>query len=90
MGGKMESKNSEEKKDFFTTEMSKIYKLVIDDPIYQELSDDKLKERIAQMQEQRMKYAKAEDAKVEAYYSSLSFRTKKNLVDTIFESIRGL
>lgn len=86
----MESKNSEEKKDFFTTEMSKIYKLVIDDPIYQELSDDKLKERIAQMQEQRMKYAKAEDAKVAAYYSSLSFRTKKNLVDTIFESIRGL
>ena len=86
----MENRNLGKTRDFFTEEMSAIYQLVVADPSYQELSDDGLRERIARMQEQRVKDVERENPQVAAYYSSLSFRTRKSLTDTIFETIRGL
>lgn len=78
----MENKNSEKPKDFFTQEMTAIYNKVVDDPSYTELEDNKLRERIAQMQELRMREVvesndpEVRDPKTAAYYSSLSFRTR--------------
>lgn len=77
-------------RDFFTEETGKIRELVSRDPSYSELSDEKLRERIDEMQEFRIRQAEAAEPETASYYSSLSFRTKKSLADTVFESIRGL
>lgn len=77
-------------RDFFTEETAQIRRLISSDPGYSELSDEQLKERAELMLEKRMQQAEIEDAEVAAYYSSLSFRTRKNLADAVFESIRGL
>ncbi len=77
-------------KDFFTEETGKIRELVSRDPSYSELSDEKLKARIEEMMDSRMKQAEMTDPEAASYYSSLSFRKKRSLADTVFESIRGL
>lgn len=77
-------------RDFFTEETGKIRELVSRDPSYSELSDEKLRERIEEMQEFRIRQAEAAEPETASYYSSLSFRTKKSLADAVFESIRGL
>lgn len=76
--------------DFFTQETKKIREMISSDPSYSELSDEQLKERAQQMLELRMKQVQQEDPDTAGYYSSLSFRGRKNLSDTVFESIRGL
>ncbi len=78
------------KRDFFIEETGKIRALVSRDPTYSELSDEKLQERIKEMLDVRMKQVEKEDAETASYYSSLSFKTKQSLADTVFESIRGL
>lgn len=77
-------------KDYFTEETKAIRELITGDPSYSELSDDKLRERAEKMLEARMKQAEQEDPEVASYYSSLSFRSRKSLADTVYESIRGL
>ena len=81
-GGSME--------DFFTQETKKIREMISSDPSYSELSDEQLKERAEQMLELRMKQVQQEEPETAGYYSSLSFRGRKKLSDTVFESIRGL
>lgn len=76
--------------DFFTQETKKIREMISSDPSYSELSDEQLKERAEQMLELRMKQVQQNDPETAGYYSSLSFRGRKNLSDTVFESIRGL
>lgn len=76
--------------DFFTQETQKIREMISSDPSYSELSDEQLKERAEQMLELRMKQVQQNDSETAGYYSSLSFRGRKNLSDTVFESIRGL
>lgn len=77
-------------RDFFTEETGKIRGLVSRDPSYSELSDEKLRERIEQMQELRVREARTSDPEAAAFYSSLSHKKKQSLADTVFESIRGL
>ena len=77
-------------RDFFTEETVKIRELVSRDPSYSELTDEKLREKIDIMLELRMNQCQTEDVEVAAYYSSISFRVRKSLADTVFESIRGL
>lgn len=76
--------------DFFTKETKNIREMISSDPSYSELSDEQLKERAEQMLELRMKQVQQNDPETAGYYSSLSFRGRKNLSDTVFESIRGL
>ena len=77
-------------KDFFTEEIVAIRQMVCQDPAYSELSDEELKERIGQMQEKRIRDCMASEPETAAYYSSISFRVRKSLADTVFESTRGL
>lgn len=77
-------------RDFFTEEIGKIREMVSRDPAYSELEDEKLREKIDEMLELRMKHCMASEPETAAYYTSISFRTRKSLADTIFESIRGL
>lgn len=76
--------------DYFTEEVAQIRKLVTQDPAYSELSDERLKERISQMLEKRIELSRREEPEIAAYYSSISFKVRRNLSDTVFESIRGL
>ena len=77
-------------RDFFTEEIGKIREMVSRDPAYSELEDEKLREKIDEMLELRVKHCMASEPETAAYYTSISFRTRKSLADTIFESIRGL
>ncbi|MCR5330116.1 MAG: CpaF family protein [Lachnospiraceae bacterium] len=77
-------------KDYFSEEIVKIRELVSEDPNYSKLNDDELKERIEEVFSERQARVRTDEPEIAAYYSSLDFRTKKSLVDTIFESIRGL
>lgn len=77
-------------RDFFTEETANIRGYVTKDPSYSEFSDDKLREKIDEGLMFRIQRSSAEDPELASYYSSLSFRTRKSLADTVFESIRGL
>lgn len=75
-------------RNFELEEIDQIRKLVTADPSYSELDEAELRERIDRMMEIRM--GQVTDPEVAAYYSSLSYRGKGSLADTVFESIRGL
>ncbi len=78
-------------KDYFSSETGEIRKLIAEhNPQYSELSDEKLKELAEQMYEVRLRQVQLNDPEIAAYYSSLNFRTRKNLIDSVYESIRGL
>lgn len=77
-------------KDYFSTETRKIRELITQDPIYSKLSDEKLKERAEQMYEKRLLQVQKDDKETAAFYSALNFRNRQGLLDTVFESIRGL
>lgn len=77
-------------RDFFTEEITQIREMVSRDPSYSELSDEQLKDRINAMLELRVKKCETVDPETAAYYSSISFKVRKSLADTVFESIRGL
>ena len=75
-------------RDFEIEELEAIRKLVTRDPSYSELDDAQLREKIEQMLEVRIR--QLNDPETIAYYSSLSYRSRGSLADTVFESIRGL
>ncbi len=77
-------------KDFFTEETVKIREIVSRDPDYSALTDEELKGRIDQAMVFRVRQAECEEPQAAAYYSSLSFRTRKSLGQAVFDSIRGL
>ena len=77
-------------RDHFTEETSIIREYVSRDPSYSEMSDDDLKDRISRMYEQRYAEVRQSDPDIASYYSMHSFRDRKELMDNVFESIRGL
>ena len=77
-------------RDFFTEEITQIREMVSRDAAYSELSDEKLRERIGETIELRIRECEQNNPETAAYYSSVSFKQKKSLGDTVFESIRGL
>ena len=77
--------------DYFSLEIGEIRKLIAEhNPQYSELSDEKLKELTEKMYEVRLRQVQLNDPERAAYYSSLNFRTRRNLIDSVYESIRGL
>lgn len=74
--------------DLEANEIAEIRKTVTSDPAYVELNDEVLRERIEEKLRNRIRQMEGTEAGI--YYSSLSFKGKKGLVNTIFESIRGL
>lgn len=77
-------------RDFYTEESAAIRELITGDPSYSELSDEMLRERAEQVLEKRIRDVEENDVEAASYYSSISFRVKKSIVDNVFESIRGL
>ena len=63
------------------------------DPEYSKLSDDELRDRAREMIEARAKQVESNesfDPDAARYYSSLDYKQRRALVDSVFESIRGL
>ncbi|MCR5676209.1 MAG: CpaF family protein [Lachnospiraceae bacterium] len=81
--------NSESNRPFFTEETTAIRALVTADPTYSDLSDEALYGRVNACLEQRIKQT-ASDPEISNYYSSLSFKERKSLAQTVLNSIRGL
>ncbi len=77
-------------KDYYSDEIGKIRELVSEDPNYSKLSDEELKDRISNMYDLRVDSLKRDDSDVSVWYSGLDFRTKKSLLNSVFDSIRGL
>jgi pilus assembly protein CpaF len=77
-------------RDYFTEEVENIRALVTQDPRYSELSDDELHNQVGKMMEVRLQNVRESDPEVLSYYSSLSYKTRNSIRDTVFESIRGL
>lgn len=75
-------------RNFELEEIENIRKLVTADPTYSELKDAQLRERIDQMLTVRR--TQVTDLDTAAFYSSLSYRSRGSLSDSVFESIRGL
>lgn len=76
--------------DFYTKEVEQIRAMVTQDTTYSELSDEALKERIGQMLDLRQNNVQTQNQQIAGYYASLSYKAKKGLESTVFESIRGL
>lgn len=77
--------------DYFSSEIGEIRKLIAEhNPQYSELSDEELKELAEKMYEVRLRQVQLNEPERAAYYSSLNFRTRRNLIDNVYESIRGL
>lgn len=77
-------------KDFFTEEIANIRELVSADNTYSDLSDDELREKISAITTNRMRNMRSEDVELAAFYSSFSFKDKNMLIESVYQSIRGL
>ncbi len=77
-------------KDYYLVEITKIRELVSDDPNYSKMSDEELKERIVSMFDERVRQVQSSDNDAMVWYSGLDYKTKKSLLSSVFESIRGL
>lgn len=76
--------------DYFTTEVEKIRQIVMQDAAYSGMKESELRERIEEILDVRIQQAAAAKSEIMEYYSTLSFRTRKSLKDSVYESIRGL
>lgn len=76
--------------DYFTNEVRSVRNMITQDPNYSSLDSEQLRERAEQMVEKRKKNVEIDAPEIAAYYSSLSYKAKRNLVDSVYESIRGL
>ncbi|MCD7806879.1 MAG: CpaF family protein [Lachnospiraceae bacterium] len=76
--------------DYFSKEVEEIRKKVREDPSYAQMTQEQLRDRIEKMLEQRIAKVRQEDPATTDYYSSLTFRERHNLLNGVYESIKGM
>ena len=84
-----QTEEKQEKRDPFTEEVRAIRKIIEDDPGYIRLSEEELRERARAVMEQRIA-ASAGDPETARYYASLDYKSRRQLINSVYESIRGL
>lgn len=82
-------KEQEKERDLYSEAVKKIREVIESDPDYVKLSEDALRKRAGEILSSQMAGVTG-DEEMKRYYSSLSFRTRGQLVDSVFEAIRGL
>lgn len=80
---------NENKRDLYTETVALIRKRIEDDPEYVKLDEDELRERARDIFDSLL-VSGALDDELKKYYSSLNFRLRGQIVESVFESIRGL
>ena len=76
--------------DYFTSETKAVRDMIREDPDHVRLTDEQYHQRVDQMLEKRIQWAKQNSPAIASYYSSLTFRTRRQLEENIYESVRGL
>ena len=82
-------KGQGKERDLYSEAVKKIREVIESDPDYVKLSEDALRKRAGEILYSQMSSV-TDDEEMKRYYSSLSFRTRGQLVDSVFEAIRGL
>ena len=82
--------NTNEVRDPFTEEVRAIRRAIEDDPSYVNLKEEDLKARARAVMEHRSLNEAAKDPVLARYYSSLDYKSRRQLIDSVYESIRGL
>ena len=75
--------------DRYTEEVKSIRQLIEADPEYITWDENELRTQIAKMMDQRIQNTKSDFA-IQRYYSSLDYKQKHALINSVYESIRGL
>ena len=75
-------------RDPFTEEVRAIRKIIEEDPSYVNMTEEELKNRARAVVEQRV--SSIQDPTISRYYSSLDYKSRRQLIDSVYESIRGL
>ena len=84
----MNTEPNTKKTDFFAEEVKEIRKIIERDPDYVSLNEEKLREKARNIMDERA--GSSDDAALLRYYSSLNYKQKQTLVNSVYESIRGL
>ena len=84
----MNTEQTEKNTDLFAKEVKEIRKIIERDPDYVSLDEEKLRELVRNVMEERARTS--DDAALLRYYSSLNYKQKQTLVNSVYESIRGL
>lgn len=82
-------KGQEKERDLYSEAVKKIREVIESDPDYVKLSEDALRKCAGEILNSQMTSV-TDDEEMKRYYSSLNFRTRGQLVDSVFEAIRGL
>ncbi len=85
-----ETEREQYRKDPFTAEVRAIRAAVEDDPGYVNLTEEELRERARTLMEYRMHVLAQSEPDIARYYSTLDFKSRKQLISSVYESIRGL
>ena len=78
-----------EKRDPFSEEVRAIRKIIEDDPEYIRLDEEALRERARAVMEMRIAQSQS-DPETARYYASLDYKQRRQLINSVYESIRGL
>jgi len=78
-----------EKRDPFSEEVRAIRKIIEDDPEYIRLDEEALRERARAVMEMRIAQTQS-DPETARYYASLDYKQRRQLINSVYESIRGL
>ncbi len=79
----------ESKRDLYSETVKLIRERIEADPEYVKLEDDQLRERAREILDSLLSGGVGDD-ELKKYYSSLNFRLRGQIVESVFESIRGL
>lgn len=85
-----EKEREQYRKDPFTAEVRAIRAEIEDDPGYVSLTEEQLRERARAILERRAAAVAAEEPDVARYYSTLDYKSRRQLASSVYESIRGL
>lgn len=77
-------------KDFFSEEVSRIKEIVSYDSEYATYSEEQLRDKIREVFSQRKNNLGDESEELRRFYGSMSYKVEASLLDTVYESIRGL
>ncbi len=79
----------ESKRDLYSETVKLIRERIEADPEYVKLEEDQLRERAREILDSLLSGGAGDD-ELKKYYSSLNFRLRGQIVESVFESIRGL
>ncbi|MBE5909895.1 CpaF family protein [Pseudobutyrivibrio sp.] len=76
--------------DYFSEEVTRIKTIVTAVDDYASFSDEELKKKIKEIFDNRKASIANEDPEIQRFYGAMSYKVENSLLDTVFESIRGL